>query len=87
MRNEIFNSLSILSDRDNIVNVVSKNIGKKIKKLRLKYNLSGSNLAKFIGISQQQLSRYENGQSDISTSKIMIISIYFNVDVSYFFDE
>ncbi|MEX6120480.1 helix-turn-helix domain-containing protein, partial [Providencia hangzhouensis] len=78
MRNEIFNSLSILSDRDNIVNVVSKNIGKKIKKLRLKYNLSGSNLAKVIGISQQQLSRYENGQSDISTSKIMIISIYFN---------
>lgn len=52
MRNEIFNSLSILSDRDNIVNVVSKNIGKKIKKLRLKYNLSGSNLAKVIGISQ-----------------------------------
>lgn len=87
MRNEIFNSLSILSDRDNIVNVVSKNIGKKIKKLRLKYNLSGSNLAKVIGISQQQLSRYENGQSDISTSKIMIISIYFNVDISYFFDE
>ncbi|WP_272663718.1 helix-turn-helix domain-containing protein [Providencia sp. PROV110] len=87
MRNEIFNSLSILSDRDNIVNVVSKNIGKKIKKLRLKYNLSGSNLAKVVGISQQQLSRYENGQSDISTSKIMIISIYFNVDVSYFFDE
>ncbi|MEX6215843.1 helix-turn-helix domain-containing protein [Providencia hangzhouensis] len=87
MRNEIFNSLSILSDRDNIVNVVSKNIGKKIKKLRLKYNLSGSNLAKVIGISQQQLSRYENGQSDISTSKIMIISIYFNVDVRYFFDE
>ncbi|MBQ0325493.1 helix-turn-helix transcriptional regulator [Providencia rettgeri] len=62
-------------------------MGKKIKKLRLKYNLSGSNLAKVIGISQQQLSRYENGQSDISTSKIMIISIYFNVDVSYFFDE
>ncbi|EPL9569324.1 helix-turn-helix domain-containing protein [Providencia rettgeri] len=87
MKNKIFNSISILSDRNNIVNVVSKNIGKKIKKLRLKYNLSGSALAEVIGISQQQLSRYENGQSDISTSKIMIISIYFNVDVSYFFDE
>ncbi|WP_353242072.1 helix-turn-helix transcriptional regulator [Providencia sp.] len=87
MKNKIFNSISILSDRNNIVNVVSKNIGKKIKKLRLKYNLSGSALAEVIGISQQQLSRYENGQSDISTSKIIIISIYFNVDVSYFFDE
>lgn len=87
MKDKIFNSISILSDRNNIVNVVSKNIGKKIKKLRLKYNLSGSALAEVIGISQQQLSRYENGQSDISTSKIMIISIYFNVDVSYFFDE
>ena len=87
MKNKIFNSISILSDRNNIVNVVSKNIGKKIKKLRLKYNLSGSALAEVIGTSQQQLSRYENGQSDISTSKIMIISIYFNVDVSYFFDE
>lgn len=85
MQNTIFNSSSILEDRKNITNIVAKNIGSKIKKIRQKYKLSGADLAKVIGISQQQLSRYENGLSDISTSKIMLISIYFNVDVDFFF--
>ncbi|MCD2529393.1 helix-turn-helix domain-containing protein [Providencia huaxiensis] len=71
----------------NITNIVAKNIGKKIKQLRSEYHLSGSDLARIIGISQQQLSRYENGLSDISTSKIMLISIYFKVDVCYFFKK
>lgn len=85
MQNTIFNSSSILEDRKNITNVVAKNIGRKIKRLRQEYKISGADLARVIGISQQQLSRYENGLSDISTSKIMLISIYFNVDVVFFF--
>lgn len=85
MNEEIFKSEFILNDKACIPYELSKNIGIKIKKLRKSYNLTGSDFAKIIGLSQSQLSRYENGVSDISTVKIMLISIYFNVDVSYFF--
>ncbi|MEY0132084.1 helix-turn-helix domain-containing protein [Providencia rettgeri] len=79
--------LNCFRKQKNITNIVAKNIGKKIKLLRSEYRLSGSDLARIIGISQQQLSRYENGLSDISTSKIMLISVYFKVDVCYFFKK
>ncbi|MEX0423748.1 helix-turn-helix transcriptional regulator [Providencia rettgeri] len=87
MKDSIFTCLTVLENKKNITNIVAKNIGKKIKLLRSEYRLSGSDLARIIGISQQQLSRYENGLSDISTSKIMLISIYFKVDVCYFFKK
>ncbi len=76
MKDSIFTCLTVLENKKNITNIVAKNIGKKIKLLRSEYRLSGSDLARIIGISQQQLSRYENGLSDISTSKIMLISVY-----------
>ncbi|MBQ0268123.1 helix-turn-helix domain-containing protein [Providencia huaxiensis] len=87
MKDSIFTCITVLENKKNITNIVAKNIGKKIKQLRSEYHLSGSDLARIIGISQQQLSRYENGLSDISTSKIMLISIYFKVDVCYFFKK
>ncbi|MGV3346044.1 helix-turn-helix transcriptional regulator [Enterobacteriaceae bacterium LUAb1] len=76
---------SLLNDRDNIKDIVIKNIGNNIRYLRSKHKLSGGDLAKIIGISQQQLSRYENGLSEISISKIILISIYFNVKVDSLF--
>ncbi|HEM6845014.1 TPA: helix-turn-helix transcriptional regulator [Providencia rettgeri] len=87
MKDSIFTCLTVLENKKNITHIVTKNIGKKIKLLRSEYQLSGSDLARIIGISQQQLSRYENGLSDISTSKIMLISVYFKVDVCYFFKK
>ncbi|QNP22118.1 helix-turn-helix domain-containing protein [Providencia rettgeri] len=87
MKDSIFTCLTVLENKKNITSIVAKNIGKKIKLLRSEYRLSGSDLARIIGISQQQLSRYENGLSDISTSKIMLISVYFKVDVCYFFKK
>ncbi|EPL9572083.1 helix-turn-helix domain-containing protein [Providencia rettgeri] len=73
------------SDKEKVIYIISKNIGKKIKSIRLKYNMKGSELARVIGISQQQLSKYENGKVDITTSKIILISIYFDIDINYFF--
>lgn len=72
-------------DKGTINFLIAKNIGNKIKAIRLKYKMKGADLAKAIGISQQQLSKYENGKVDITTSKIMLISLYFDVDINYFF--
>ncbi|ROR60344.1 UNVERIFIED_ORG: helix-turn-helix protein [Providencia alcalifaciens] len=64
----------------------SRKIGLKIKNLRILYKVSGKDLAEVVAISQQQLSRYENGFGDISVSKIYLIALYFSVDINYFFD-
>ncbi|WP_404462849.1 helix-turn-helix domain-containing protein [Providencia rettgeri] len=87
MNKEIFKSYSVVDDRSVIKKLIAKNIGEKIKKIRSKYKISGLDLANVLGVSQQQLSKYEKGLVDIPTSKLMLISIYFNVDVNYFFTK
>ncbi|HEM8292667.1 MULTISPECIES: helix-turn-helix domain-containing protein [Providencia] len=87
MNKEIFKSYSVFDDRSVIKKLIAKNIGEKIKKIRSKYKISGLDLANVLGVSQQQLSKYEKGLVDIPTSKLMLISIYFNVDVNYFFTK
>ncbi|EOE1546136.1 helix-turn-helix domain-containing protein [Providencia rettgeri] len=87
MNSEIFKSYSVFEDKRAIKEIIAKNVGEKIKKLRSKYKISGLDLANVLGVSQQQLSKYEKGLVDISISKLILISIYFNVDVSYFFTK
>ncbi|HEM7134008.1 TPA: helix-turn-helix transcriptional regulator [Providencia rettgeri] len=77
----------VLHDKTAIKGIIARNVGLKIKTIRKIYKVSGLNLAEFIGISQQQLSKYENGRSDIPISKIMLIAFYFSVDVNYFFTK
>ncbi|HBO22411.1 MAG TPA: XRE family transcriptional regulator [Providencia sp.] len=87
MNNEIISSFSVLNDRYVMKNIIARNVGTKIRNLRQKYKISGLELANVIGVSQQQVSKYEKGLVDISISKIMLISIYFNVNVEYFFNK
>lgn len=80
----MLNSISIFDDVNYIKISIAKNIGIKIKQLRMGYKMSCSDLAKVINLSQQQLSRYENGVGDISLSKIVLIAIYFKVSLEFF---
>ncbi|RXN69655.1 XRE family transcriptional regulator [Providencia rettgeri] len=65
-------------------------IGKKIKHYRLTCGLSGYNLGRKIGVSQQQISRYENGVSSLSFHMLNKILLSLNLDdseIDCFFDE
>lgn len=59
-------------------------VGRQLKKLRLKHELNGTQLGKILGISQQQVSRYENGVTTLSIDTIVIICIYFNLSLREF---
>ena len=54
-------------------------IGKNIKALRKKNQLTQPEFAKLIGVSRNSLSRYENGTSSISIELIDKISQTLNV--------
>lgn len=62
-------------------------IGSYIKKIRKEKGLSGMDLAQKIGISQQQLSRYENGTTKLTFATINEILLVFNKQWFHLFNE
>lgn len=66
---------------------ISINIGKMIKFKRKEKGLSGELLAKKIGVSQQQLSRYERGVNDIKVNTLYSITQALNIPIDLFFAE
>lgn len=64
---------------------MTNEIGYKIKELRGKYKMSAKQLGVELGLSQQHISRFENGKASLSVDTLYKISKVFNVNVEYFF--
>ncbi|MGG4607256.1 helix-turn-helix domain-containing protein [Providencia sp. Me31A] len=60
-------------------------IGIKIKNRRKELGLSGSNLANKLNLSQQQISRYENGINKIPINHLVDIAEALNCPIEWFF--
>lgn len=61
-------------------------IGEKIRNIRKLNNMTQDKFAGRMHITQQTLSRYENGATSIPYKLLSGISIEFRVPISYFFD-
>ena len=64
-----------------------KKIGFKLRTLRNKVGLSQGQLGSRIGLSFQQIQKYEKGLNRISGLRLYEISKIFEVELSYFFEE
>lgn len=62
-------------------------IGETIKKLRKAKGISQMELAERIGITYQQLQKYEKGKSKITIERLIDIAKALDVPVSVFFSE
>jgi len=62
-------------------------IGQRLRKLRLAKGLTQDGLGKRIGISFQQIQKYENGSNRISASRLNEIASSLDVPVTYFFSQ
>ena len=60
---------------------------KKLKRLRDRKNLTQGELAEELGVTQQQIARYENGKRNFKQDFLLKLSEYFNVPVSEFFED
>ncbi|EKK5378614.1 helix-turn-helix transcriptional regulator [Morganella morganii] len=60
-------------------------VGVLIRTLRKEKGMSGVDLGVAIGISQQQVSRYENAKSEISITTVFNILSVFNMTPTEFF--
>ena len=78
---------SLPKEIDLIEENINSGIAKKIKLLRVLNSMSQSKLAKELGVSFQQVQKYENGLSNLTVAKLCIIAKIFGTSVNFFFDE
>jgi len=67
-------------------NPVDIYVGQRIKNLRIMRGKSQSDLAKAMGLTFQQIQKYEIGTNRVSASKLFAAATYLEVPVGYFFD-
>lgn len=60
-------------------------IGRLIKRFRLQKGISQMGLAEMIGVSYQQVQKYESGKSSISIERLLDIAEALDVPVTRFF--
>jgi transcriptional regulator with XRE-family HTH domain len=65
----------------------SKDIGGIIKKRRKELGFSQEELAEILGVSYQQIQRYENGTNRLNVENIQVVANALSVSVSFFFGQ
>ncbi len=63
---------------------VDKYVGERIYSLRLAHGLYRAQLSKSIGVSPQQVEKYEKGRSRIYVSRLLLIAKALSKNISYF---
>lgn len=66
---------------------INRYLGRKLYEARCTAGLNRHELAKKIGISGPQLTKYENGINQISIAKLVLIAKILHLDLDYFFKE
>ncbi len=66
---------------------VDIHVGSRIRTRRILLGQSQENIASQLGISFQQLQKYESGANRISASRLYDVAYVLDVPVAYFFDE
>lgn len=69
-----------------MANPIDVHVGNRIKLLRRSLNLSQTGLASELGVTFQQVQKYENGNNRISASKLYLIAVALGVTPDFFFE-
>lgn len=64
---------------------VDKHVGRRVCEKRISLGYNQSDLGRALGLTFQQIQKYEKGANRISASKLWDIARFFKVDVGYFF--
>ena len=65
---------------------IDKHIGYKLKLRRVDSGMSQEALGEKVGLSFQQIQKYEKGANRISASRLFELTRILEVDISYFFE-
>jgi transcriptional regulator with XRE-family HTH domain len=65
---------------------VDRHVGERIRHRRAEMGLTQEDLGRALGISYQQIQKYETGANRISAGRLFEVGRALTVDVAYFFD-
>ena len=68
------------------INPVDKNVGKRLRQRRVELGMSQQALGEVLGLSFQQIQKYESGANRIAASRLYDICRSLDVEVNFFFD-
>lgn len=74
------------SATDNRPHPIDVTVGARISSLRLTKGMTQTDLGTLIGVSFQQLQKYERGSNRVSASRLWRIAEALDVPMTYFFD-
>jgi transcriptional regulator with XRE-family HTH domain len=66
---------------------VDVHVGQRLRKRRVMLGMAQTELAKHLGITFQQIQKYETGKNRIGASRLYEISLMLEVPVTFFFQE
>ena len=62
-------------------------LGKKLRMRRLSLGLTQTKVANAINVTFQQIQKYEKGTNGVSSSRLIQLSNFLKVPITYFFDD
>ena len=62
-------------------------LGKKLRMRRLSLGLTQTKVAQSINVTFQQIQKYEKGTNGVSSSRLMQLSTYLKVPITYFYED
>ena len=65
----------------------NQHLGSKLKLRRLALGLTQTKVAKAINVTFQQIQKYEKGTNGVSSIRLLQLSNYLKVPISYFFED
>jgi transcriptional regulator with XRE-family HTH domain len=68
-------------------NFVDRHVGNRVRMRRLLVGMSQEKLGELLGITFQQIQKYEKGSNRVSASRLYQISRVLGVPVQYFYDD
>jgi transcriptional regulator with XRE-family HTH domain len=69
------------------VHPLDKHVGQKLKQRRLTMGLTQSSLGELVGMTFQQVQKYERGMNRIGASRLYEIASRLKVSLNYFFEN
>lgn len=66
---------------------IDKQLGLKIMNLRVSGGYSMTKIADFLGVTHQQIQKYEKGINRICVGRLILIAKFFKVDLNFFYTD
>lgn len=66
---------------------VDLHLGRQLRLLRVQQGLSQTDLGQLLGVSYQQIQKYEAGSNQIAPARLVHVCAHFGVPISYFFES